>query len=210
MIVVFARRRTAWFRTILFAILAAALLPVPAAGAGEGGPYLAGQLLVAAPKLGDPRFTETVIYMVRHNADGALGLVVNRPLGSGPMDKFFEGFGLDTEGAEGSIRIHYGGPVSPGTAFVLHSPDYSGPGTTRVPNGLAMSTQLNVLKAISEGKGPKQSLIVFGYAGWGAGQLEGEMARDDWLTAPAEDALIFSADPEGVWDKAMAKAGILL
>jgi putative transcriptional regulator len=197
------------FRTILFGILAAVLFPSLAAAA-ETGPYLAGQLLVAAPKLGDPRFTETVIYMVRHNRDGALGLIVNRPLGSGPMDKFFEGFGLDAEGAEGSIRIHYGGPVAPGTAFVLHSPDYHGPGTTRVPGGLSMSTRLNVLKAIAEGTGPKQSLIVFGYAGWGAGQLEGEMARDDWLTAPAEDALIFSDDPEGVWDKAMAKAGISL
>lgn len=199
-----------WFRTILFGILAAGLLPVPGAAAGETGPYLAGQLLVAATQLGDPRFHKTVIYMVTHNADGALGLVVNRPLGSGPMDKFFEGFGLEAEGVEGSIRIHYGGPVAPGTAFVLHSPDYSGPGTTQVPGGLSMSTQLNVLKAIAEGKGPKQSLIVFGYAGWGAGQLEGEMARDDWLTAPAEDALIFSDDPEGVWDKAMAKAGIAL
>ena len=203
-------RRMTWFRTILLAVLAATLLPSPAAVAGDTGPYLEGRLLVATPKLGDPRFHETVIYMVRHNADGALGLVVNRSLGSGPMDKFLEGFGLDADGMEGSVRIHYGGPVAPGTAFVLHSPDYHGPGTTRVPDGLAMSTQLNVLKAIAEGKGPRQSLIVFGYAGWGAGQLEGEMARDDWLTAPADDTLIFSDDPDGVWAKAMAKAGVLL
>ena len=198
-----------WLKTLLFGILAAALLPVPAA-AGEAGPYLAGRLLVATPKLGDPRFTETVIYMVRHNAEGALGLVVNRVLGSGPMDKFLEGFGLDTQGAKGTIRIHYGGPVSPGTAFVLHSSDYSGPGTTQVPDGLAMSTQLNVLKAMADGKGPKQNLFVLGYAGWGAGQLEGEIARDDWLSAPADDTLIFSDDPGGVWAKAMAKAGIVL
>ena len=198
-----------WFRTILLGVLAAALLPVLAA-AGDPGPYLAGRLLVASPKLGDPRFQETVIYMVQHDADGALGLVVNRSLGSGPLDKFLEGFGLDTQGTEGTIRIHYGGPVSPGSAFVLHSPDYSGPGTTQVPDGLAMTTQLDVLKAIAEGKGPRQSLFVFGYAGWGPGQLEGEMARDDWLTAPADDTLIFGDDPDGVWDKAMAKAGIAL
>ena len=199
-----------WFRTILFSAMAAFLLPVMAAGAGEAGPYLAGRLLVATPKLGDPRFQETVIYMVRHNAEGALGLVINRSIGSGPMDKFLEGFGIDTEGAEGSIRIHYGGPVSPATAFVLHSPEYHGPGTIQVPDGLAMTTQLDVLKAIAEGKGPRQSLFVLGYSGWSAGQLEGELARDDWLTAPADDSLIFSDDLEGVWDKALAKAGIAL
>ena len=197
-------------RIILLGVLAATLLPAMAAVAGEAGPYLEGRLLVATPKLGDPRFQETVIYMVHHNRNGALGLVVNRSLGSGPMDKLLEGFGLDTEGTEGSIRIHYGGPVSPGTGFVLHSPDYHGPGTTRVPDGLAMTTQLNVLKAMAEGKGPRQSLFVLGYAGWGPGQLEGELARDDWLTAPADDNLIFSDDPDGVWDKAMAKAGIVL
>ncbi len=199
-----------WFRTILFSAMAAFLLPVMAAAAGEAGPYLAGRLLVATPKLDDPRFQKTVIYMMRHNADGALGLVVNRSLGSGPLDKFLEGFGIDTEGAEGSIRIHYGGPVSPGTAFVLHSPDYHGPGTTQVPDGLSMTTQLDVLKTIAEGKGPRQSLFVLGYSGWGAGQLEGELARDDWLTAPADDSLVFSDDLDGVWDKAMAKAGIAL
>ncbi len=199
-----------WFRTILFGVLAANLLPAMAAVAGDVGPYLVGRLLVATPKLGDPRFQETVIYMVQHNRDGALGLVVNRSLGSGPLDKLLEGFGLETKGAEGSIRIHYGGPVSPGTGFVLHSPDYHGPGTTQVPNGLAMTTQLDVLKAISEGKGPRKSLFALGYAGWGPGQLEGEIARDDWLSAPADDNLIFSDDLEGVWDKAMAKAGIVL
>ena len=198
-----------WFRSILLGVLAATLLPVMAAAA-DPGPYLAGRLLVAAPKLGDPRFQETVIYMVQHNKDGALGLVINRFLGSGPLDKFLEGFGLETESAEGSIRIHYGGPVEPSAPIVLHSPDYSGPGTTQVPDGLAMTTQLDVLKAIAEGKGPQQSLFVFGYAGWGPGQLEGEIARDDWLTAPADDSLIFGDDPEGVWGKAMAKAGIAL
>ena len=204
------KRIMTWFRTILLGVLAATLLPAMDAGAGDPGPYLVGRLLVATPKLGDPRFQETVIYMVRHNADGALGLVVNRSLGSGPLDKFLEGFGLDAQGTEESIRIHYGGPVSPGTAFVLHSPDYSGPGTTRVPDGLSMTTQLDVLKAIAEGKGPRQSLFVFGYAGWGPGQLEGEIARDDWMTAPADDNLIFGDDLQGVWDKAMAKAGLLL
>ena len=95
-----------WFRITLLGTLAAFLLPALAAVAGDTGPYLAGRLLVAAPQLGDPRFQETVIYIVSHNTDGAFGLVVNRSLGSGPINKLFEGFGIDTEGTETESKVH--------------------------------------------------------------------------------------------------------
>ncbi len=172
--------------------------------------YLGGQLLVASPKMGDPRFAKTVIYMVYHDQTGALGLIVNKIYGSGPMDKFLKGFDIDSDNINGEIRLHYGGPVEPGTAFVLHTADYNGPGTRVVDRRMAMTTEMSVLKAIAEGNGPRLSLFALGYSGWGAGQLEGEIARGDWFSAPAEEKLIFDEDLDSKWDRASGKAGLKL
>ncbi len=173
-------------------------------------PYLAGQLLVATPKINDPRFAKTVIYMVRHDKTGALGLIVNRIYGSGPMEEFLKGFNIDAAGADGDIQLHYGGPVAPGAGFLLHTADYRGPGTRIVDDRMAMTTELSVLKAISEGHGPRRSLFAFGYAGWGAGQLEGEIKRGDWFSTPADEELIFGKDQDGKWGRASGKAGLKL
>ena len=173
-------------------------------------PYLAGQLLVATPKINDPRFAKTVIYMVRHDKTGALGLIVNRIYGSGPMEEFLKGFDFDATGIGGDIQLHYGGPVAPGAGFILHTADYNGPGTHVVDDRMAMTTERSVLKAISEGLGPRLSLFAFGYAGWEAGQLEGEIKRGDWFSTPADEDLIFGKDQDGKWDRASGKAGLKL
>ena len=205
-------------RIIGAAVAVAALVSLSAPGLGgdkgfvapKHTPFLAGQLLVATQKLGDPRFANTVIYMVDHDAKGAMGLIVNRAIGVGPLDKLLEGFGSEDEDAAGTIRLHYGGPVAPGQGFILHSTDYKGPGTRVVNKGVAITTKLKVLEAIAKGEGPKRSLFALGYAGWGPGQLEGEIARDDWVTAPADESLIFSDDLESTWDRAIKKAGVAL
>lgn len=205
-------------RTIGAAVAVAALvsLSTPSPGGEEGvvapkhTPFLAGQLLVATQKLGDPRFAHTVIYMVDHDAKGAMGLIVNRAYGVGPLDKLLKGFGIEDEDLAGTIRLHYGGPVDTGQGFVLHSADYEGPGTRVVNKEMAITTKLEVLKAIAKGEGPKRSLFALGYAGWGPGQLEGEIARDDWVTAPADQDLIFSDDLESTWDRAIKMAGVAL
>ncbi len=205
-------------RTIGAAVAVAALvsLSTPSPGGEEGvvapkhTPFLAGQLLVATQKLGDPRFAHTVIYMVDHDAKGAMGLIVNRAYGVGPLDKLLKGFGIEDEDLVGTIRLHYGGPVDTGQGFVLHSADYEGPGTRVVNKEMAITTKLEVLKAIAKGEGPKRSLFALGYAGWGPGQLEGEIARDDWVTAPADQDLIFSDDLESTWDRAIKMAGVAL
>ena len=177
------------FRAAAVAVLAL-LVPAIAQGQGEApapprhSPFLAGQFLIAEPKMGDPRFAETVIYMVNHDASGALGLVINKAYGSGPLDKFLKGFGLDAEGVSGDVQLHYGGPVQPGRGFVLHTSDYLGPGKSTIHGDVTFTTELKVLHDIGTGHGPKKSLFAFGYAGWGPGQLEGELARDDWVTAP--------------------------
>ena len=178
-------------------------------GPGTGG-FIAGQLLVATPRMPDPRFSEAVIYMIDHDAKGAMGLVVNRSLGEGQLKALLEAFGVESEDATGTVRLHYGGPVEAGRGFVLHSTDYSGP-STRVVNGqIAVSTGLDVLKAVGAGEGPRESRFILGYAGWGPGQLESEMAREDWLTAPADSSLIFSDDLDAVWEKALASSGLSL
>ncbi len=172
--------------------------------------YLVGQLLVASPKIGDPRFARTVIYMVSHDKKGALGLVVNKSFGSGSMEKFLKGFNIEASSIEGEIRLHYGGPVEPRAGFVLHTADYEGPGTRIVNSKMALTTEMSVLKAIAEGHGPRHSLFALGYSGWGPGQLEGEIARGDWFSAPADEKLIFGEDLEAIWDRASGSAGLKL
>ncbi len=176
----------------------------------EESQYLTGQLLVATPEMRDPRFAKSVIYMVSHNKDGAMGVVVNRPLATGPISDIFKRLGLDTEGASGKITLHYGGPVQPGQGFVLHSNDYVREDSIVVRNGLALSGDVEVLRAISRGKGPRRSLLLLGYAGWAPGQLEAEIKANDWFTIPAEEILIFDEDAGTKWDRAMDRRKIAL
>jgi len=192
--------------------LAATLLLAPCLGAAppaaEQAPTtasLAGQLLVASPSMGDPRFAGTVILMVRHDKDGAFGIVVNRPVGERPLATILELIGEKDATVAGSVRIFAGGPVQPEIGFVIHGGDYHGPGTIEINAHLAVTANREILHDIGHDKGPKQSLIAFGYAGWAPGQLEGELARRDWAIAPGESKLIFDEDRDKVWDAAYAR-----
>lgn len=175
--------------------------------AGENQ-FLTGQLLVATAEMGDPRFAETVVYMVEHDENGAMGLVINRPLAKGPIADLLRGLGVESRAARGEIVIHYGGPVEPEKALVLHSDDYAGRGTTVVGGGIAVTADTEIVRALAEEKGPRQSLFIFGYAGWAPGQLESEIRANAWFTIPAEKKLIFDDDPETKWEHAMAKRKI--
>jgi putative transcriptional regulator len=168
-------------------------------------PSLTGQLLVASPRIGDPRFERTVILVVRHDKKGALGLTINRPLGVRPLTVLLEGLG-DTAppGAGAKVRILAGGPVEPEIGFIVHSADYGRPETLRVTADVSVTTSLDVLRDIARKKGPQKVVVALGYAGWAAGQLEAELARDDWVAAPADPALIFDVPSERVWGEAMA------
>jgi putative transcriptional regulator len=184
---------------------AAAIAPRAIAQAGQG---LTGQFLVATDTLRDPRFARTVIYVVRHDANGAMGLVVNRPGRDIPLAPLLRKFGLDDRGVTGSVRAHYGGPVEIGQGFLLHTAEYATQGTERVAGDIAMTPAPGVLSALSDiarGAGPRKSLFAVGYAGWGPGQLEGEIERDAWITVPADPALLFDEDHVRKWDRAMAR-----
>jgi len=196
--------------SILLLLAAPGRASQPAPPAAVNTPFLAGQLLVASKQIGDPRFARTVIYMVAHDKSGALGLVVNRVYGKGSLEKFLKGFNIEAAGVSGEIRLHYGGPVEPGAGFVLHTADYSGTGTRVVDGRVAMTTEMSILKAMAEGNGPRRAMFALGYSGWGPGQLEGEIARGDWFSAPADEKLIFDDDVETKWDRASERAGIKL
>ena len=172
--------------------------------------FLTGQLLIAKDSMRDPRFAKTVILMIQHDQHGAMGLVVNKPVGEGPLAKLMEGFGIQSEGAEGTVRLYYGGPVDRRIGFVIHSPEYRRPGTRTINSVASITTHPKVFRDIADEKGPKKKIFTMGYTGWGAGQLERELARDNWLVAPAKEALIFSQDVSSVWDWARVKAGLPL
>ncbi len=169
---------------------------------------LAGRLLVASEKMNDPRFDKTVIYMVEHNASGAMGLVVNVPLGAVPVSVLFERLGLEETGVSGEIDVYFGGPVDPGRGFLLHSTDVLLKDSILVDGRVALTAQPKMLRAVARGEGPAQSVFALGYSGWGPGQLESELARDTWFVLPADMSLVFAANPAQSWDRAAARRSL--
>ena len=188
------------------AILASAALLVAGRPTGaETRASLAGQFLVASPSMADPRFDRAVILMLRHGQDGALGIVINKLLGERPLANLLEIFGEKGSNAAGQVRIFAGGPVQRELGFVVHTADYRRSGTLDVDGRVAMTSSREILRDIAANQGPKKSLIAFGYAGWAPGQLEGEMERRVWSTAPAGETLIFDEDREKVWESAFSR-----
>jgi putative transcriptional regulator len=195
---------------VLLAIVLIAPLARGLPSAADEPASISGRFLVASPRMADPNFSRTVIYMVAHDGDGAFGLVINRALGDAALAALLAAFGIETAAGRGDIRLHLGGPVQLERGFVLHSRDWDGDATVVLGPTLALSTGRDALEAIASGRGPARHLVLLGYAGWAAGQLDAEIARDDWLIAPADDAFIFAADPADIWDEVMKKAGMPL
>ena len=198
-------------QSALGSTLAAAALLVVAMLVGAAAPdpsdpgSLAGQLLIAAPTMSDPRFAHTVILMVRHDQTGAFGIVINRPVGERSIAVLLEAAGDIHPDVEGSVRVFAGGPVQTELGFVVHSADYHRGETVDVDGRVAMTASREILRDIGRNQGPVKSLFAFGYAGWGPGQLEGEMARHNWFTAPEEPKLIFDDDRDNLWEETMAR-----
>jgi putative transcriptional regulator len=171
----------------------------------SGRTSFAGQLLVATPSLRGSAFERAVILVAQHNRDGALGIVINRPLQERPIAALLEAFGADATGINGSVRIFAGGPVSAELGFVVHSAEYRLADTLDIDGRVALSAAPDVLRAIAHGGGPAKALVAFGYAGWAAAQLDDEIARGDWYTVPEDPALVFDDDRTKVWADAMAR-----
>ena len=178
-------------------VLQTALLRAALPGPDEAParPLLVGQLLVAAPGVGDPRFERTVILIVEQGPDGTLGIVVNKPIGEQPLASVFKALGQKDGDATGSVRVFSGGPVQPEVGFVVHSPDYRRPQTVAI-------TDPAILGDIGDRRGPAKVLVAFGYAGWGPDQLEHEIEQRAWGIAEADPTLVFDEDRDHVWEDA--------
>lgn len=170
---------------------------------------LTGKLIVAMPAMGDPRFRRAVILVCAHTPYGAMGLIVNKPMPDLKFSDLLAQLKVPQFGPGRDIRIQFGGPVERGRGFVLHSPDYgSGQATAQVSPAYGMTGTLDVLQALASGSGPTQAILALGYSGWGPGQLEAEIARNDWLTAEASDPLIFGDQDLSKWRQALHTMGI--
>lgn len=165
---------------------------------------LAGRLLVASERMDDPNFAQTVIYMIEHDREGALGLVVNRPLGEMPVTDLMAPMGRDPDAGAAVLRVYQGGPVSPGQGFFLHSRDVMLESSVALGDEIAVTGDPALLALLAEGRRPRRLLFALGYAGWGPGQLESERARGAWYDIPGDPALIFAADPAQTWSRALA------
>jgi putative transcriptional regulator len=174
---------------------------------GDDG-YMTGQLLIAMPTMGDPRFERTVIYMCAHSADGAMGLVVNKKASEIDFPELLKQLEIETKGIKNPIPILVGGPVETGRGFVLHSLDYRQDSTLAVTEEVGLTATVDILRSIAEGEGPAQSLLTLGYAGWSAGQLDEEIQANGWLNVPADASLLFDDDLGEKWNRAVRKVGI--
>ncbi|MDE1901597.1 MAG: YqgE/AlgH family protein [Alphaproteobacteria bacterium] len=179
-----------------------------ARGAGNKGGWLTGQLLVAMPGMEDPRFTRAVIYVCTHSATGAMGLVVNRMFGDADFHLLLDQLNIEASIDTPDVPVQAGGPVEMGRGFVLHSGEYLREGTTRIDDSVAVTATAEILQDIANGRGPERVMMALGYTGWGAGQLDEEIKNNGWLTVPADDDILFGADLETKWDRAIAKIGI--
>lgn len=166
---------------------------------------LAGQLLVAAPKMEDPTFGRSVIFMIAHDDSGALGLIVNEPVKDVSFDELFDLMRESHEGLAGKLTVHFGGPVEPRIGFVLHSRDVMLAQHELPAGDVAVTNDPAMLTAIAEGRGPVHYIVTLGYAGWGPGQLETEIQQGAWLVVPSDPDLLFAPDAKQIWQRAVAK-----
>jgi len=173
----------------------------------ESAPFLTGQFLLAMPGIGDPRFDHSVIAMCAHDPNGALGIGVGRVVEGVGLHTLLKQFEIDT-GNVADAPVHIGGPVEPQRGFVLHSRDWSGAESVDVAGRWGLTATVDALRAIATGKGPSKWLVALGYAGWGPGQLDGEMRRHGWFVTPAETSLLWETAATARWHAGFASAGI--
>ncbi|WP_299550141.1 YqgE/AlgH family protein [uncultured Tateyamaria sp.] len=170
---------------------------------------LTGQLLVAMPGMGDPRFDRSVVFVCAHSDDGAMGLIVNKPAADMVLGELLDQIEIACTSPARRDPVHFGGPVETSRGFVLHSTDYTSRlQTLKVGTAFGMTATQDVLEDIAIGDGPERALVMLGYAGWGPGQLEAEITRNGWLTVAATPQLVFGTGNTSKWMKALNALGI--
>ncbi|HUR43276.1 MAG TPA: YqgE/AlgH family protein [Aestuariivirga sp.] len=182
----------------------------------KAGSYLDGQVLIAMPGMGDPRFDHSVVYLCVHSESGAMGIIINKVA---PMMNFGDLVShLDIVPETGGIHIpeeimsmavQFGGPVEPGRGFVLHTSDYfTADSSLPVTSRIALTATLDILRAMARGEGPKRAMLALGYSGWAPGQLEDEIQHNGWLHCTPDEELLFETPNEDKYSRALAKIGV--
>lgn len=180
----------------------------PAETGQSAGESLRGKVLIAMPNLTDPRFDKAVLVVLEHNSEGAMAVIVNKPLDAVHFEDLLDQLEISHEqNAFDDYPVYFGGPVDIGRGFVLHSKDFVFSHSTDLES-IAVTTSVDMLERIASKSGPKESIFCIGYAGWTAGQLDNEIKENSWLHAPFDPALLFSLPYEKRWDAAMALAGV--
>ncbi|MDR0233539.1 MAG: YqgE/AlgH family protein [Zoogloeaceae bacterium] len=170
--------------------------------------HLTHHFLIAMPALVDPYFNRALIYVCEHNAQGALGVIVNKPLDL-TLEGLFEKVDLELKTREiAALPVHFGGPVQMDRGFVLHSPPGEWQSSMHVTQEIGLTSSKDILASISQNGQPHDIILTLGYAGWSAGQLENEIAQNAWLTLPANPEILFQQAPEERLPAAMQKLGI--
>jgi putative transcriptional regulator len=177
--------------------------------AGNGDNFLEGKLLIAMPGMADPHFERSVIFMCAHSSEGAMGIMINKPVSGLSFHDLMKKLDLHVKPNTPNFPILYGGPVETGRGFVLHSGDYeSSEATLPVSEDISLTATLDILRAMADGRGPQHAIFALGYAGWTAGQIEDEIRRNGWIHCDCDPGLLFDAQLDEKWTAALRKLGI--
>ena len=189
---------------------------MPSGSLSEDEGYLDGQLLIAMPAMGDPRFSRSVIYLCAHSSEGAMGIIINQRAPNISFTELLEQLHIvPTEDrislppSLSAMAVHLGGPVETGRGFVLHSADYfKAESTLPIDESMCLTATIDILRDIAKGSGPNRALLALGYAGWAPGQLEDEIQSNGWLNCPANPELVFDPEVDLKYNKALGVLGV--
>lgn len=174
----------------------------------NGNDFLLGKLLIALPGMPDKRFEKSVIFVCAHSEQGAMGLIVNKPFEGLSFRELVERLDVRITANAPEPPVLFGGPVGTGQGFVLHTSDFGGgEATIAVTSEISLTATIDILRAIAEGRGPEKALFALGYAGWGPGQIEGELSSNGWIHCDAKKAILFDIDCDDKWRAALATLG---
>ena len=168
---------------------------------------LVGRFLVAAPSMPDERFRKSVVFLCKHDDDGALGIIVNNSVDDLPLGQVYKQLGIDVPPTEAARPVLFGGPVEPSRGLVLHSADYKREETLLIDGGLALTASVEILKDMADGSGPQNAWLALGHSGWAPGQLDREMQDNAWLVVEGDADLVFDADLAAKWQRALDRLG---
>jgi putative transcriptional regulator len=168
---------------------------------------LVGRFLVAAPSMPDERFQKSVVFVCKHDDDGALGIIVNNKVDDLPLGQVYKQLGIEVPSVSAERPVLFGGPVETSRGLVLHSADYKRDETLVIDGGIALTASLEILKDMAGGTGPKRAWLALGHSGWAPGQLDREMQDNAWLVVDAGPDLVFDADFDAKWQRALDRLG---